>query len=423
MKKWLILSLIIILIVANGLIFTKRTTIAQDPLLPISTIWNNIYDSVSNTLNGADQAIAQDEILPVSTILNNLYVEGAQGPYLRVNSIASGAELPATCTPPAWFSSEVNQCIYNCTATDTWTPSAGCSAGGASDLSPGLTYNSSGIQGLRYDTLALSGTCTLGANTHVVITAGASGVTCTLPDPSLTTTRSEYIIDIVDANNVILAPLGTNLLNGVNAALTAVKGPLSRIHATRQSDTAWKATVVSGLGYGTPMANLCTSSGGNTNADDSGSGTWIPHTLTCTIPANAITTNSVINHCVGWRLVTAAIIPTIWHRLVANATVIWEQAGAATYGTINVAGQTGRQCFQILGSAVPSAASNIYVTVPTDLEHTQYPALTSIIGDPVAVATNGAIVLTWESKWTTNATGTNSIQQLTSTTEGARLAN
>lgn len=296
-------------------------------------------------------------------------------------------------------------------------------SGGATGLAPALTYNVAGLEGVRYNTLALVETCTLGTHGHIVLTAGPNGTTCQLPDASLDTTRSEYIIEIIDANYVTLVPFGSNLLNGFNSASDSIKGPLARVRATRLSDTAWRYDATSALGLGVPYTSICTGHTGSINTSSSGSGGWIPHSLTCTLPATAlITTGTVVEVCAGWRVVTgSAAPPTFKHRFVANSTVIWE-ASAAFNLLSNIPGHTSRECMQLVGTVSPATSANVMTTVQGGISDSQYAGITSIIGGPVPVNTISTIVFSVESFWTTAGTGVNSAQLVTLDVKGARFA-
>jgi hypothetical protein len=147
-------------------------------------------------------------------------------------------------------------------------------------------------------------------------------------------------------------------------------------------------------GFPAPVT-LFVGNGGSTNNSNTGSGAYVNHTPTFTIPANFMVAARAFRLTAHFQITTGTTVPILTVRLSFGSTVI------CTVGnTLSpmAAGQTNAQVavqwiFQ--ATQAPSASSNVQCATTTAM--------------PVAVASNAAQVLTVATEWATAGAGTNTI--------------
>ncbi len=156
--------------------------------------------------------------------------------------------------------------------------------------------------------------------------------------------------------------------------------------------TEWVSKTVS---YAT-----CVGSAGSTNVSTSGAGTDVAHTLACTIAANQLKANGVVNACALFTVATPGTVPTLQVKFKAGSTTLATHSAfpPPVNTTVN-----GWLCTRTVVRAAPGAS------VQTDTSFVTYPSATTFVEDsnavaqPIALATNGALVWTFTSQWLTNA--------------------
>jgi hypothetical protein len=300
-------------------------------------------------------------------------------------------------------------------------------------LEPGIALNAQGLQGLRYDTLELVGTCTLGTHGHVRVTAGVNGTSCQLPDAALLSTLTEYTVEVVDANPVTLVPFGEQLLNGVNGPSEVAIGPQGRLRATRQNATEWTYSIVTNsLTLDLPASDNCAptvfgslcfdtvrqqlSLGGSgingkiprvlyqafPNVTLSNSTTAVQNFASVyTIPANLITAGKILEISITFSYVTDASPATQTTSLKLGGTVVWSNPAAA--GPSVSANRSFFHTWRIIGTAAPGAAAAVRTELDT-IHNGGWTGHNSTV-QPVNLATNGTLDVVPTMQFSTNTAG------------------
>jgi hypothetical protein len=154
-------------------------------------------------------------------------------------------------------------------------------------------------------------------------------------------------------------------------------------------------------GFPAPVT-LSVQSGGSTNNSSSGSGAFVNHTPTFTLPANFMIAARAFRVSAHFQLTTGSAEPTLTFQLALGATAIWQAGGIIPIGN-NLTNVQIAFDWLFQATAAPSGASNVQCC--GDGVDVAY----STIGMPVAVATNAAQAITVATKWATAGTGTNTI--------------
>ena len=349
---------------------------------------------ITTNAQGRITAISNQEISGIPT--------GSVGP----------AELQSTAVTPGTCGSATESCIVttdqdgritNQTPVTITTPS--------SDPDPFLTS-------LRYDSVIETTTCDMTKSSHKITPTGTT--TCTLPAATDTTKPGIYIIDVMNANSVVMAVTGADLLNGVNGSMTAVQGPLSTIKCHNNDDTAnWRCSVTSLAGYGTPMTTLCVGTAGGTNAASTGAGAYVEHTLECALPSGKLTTNTVLKTCGLWRFSTDATPPVFSMRFLANDTVLNSVINLTPAASLT--NRVQEICAKTIVTEAPSTTSG-FITAPTGTMNAWGTGgLSGGATQPVDINSTGIVTITLATQWTTLDTATNAAELLAMTVEGSGL--
>jgi Major tropism determinant N-terminal domain len=158
-------------------------------------------------------------------------------------------------------------------------------------------------------------------------------------------------------------------------------------------------------GWPAPITLLVGNSG-TTNNSNSGSGSFVNHTPTFTIPANFMIAARVFRVTAHFQLTTGSGPPTLTFRLTLGATVIYiSSVLSPTASMTNV--QTAIQwIFQ--ATAAPGASVNVQCAAINQGNTVALGAMNQT-AMPVSVATNAAQAVTIATEWTTGGTGTNTI--------------
>jgi hypothetical protein len=161
-------------------------------------------------------------------------------------------------------------------------------------------------------------------------------------------------------------------------------------------------------GFPAPVT-LFVGNGGSTNNSSTGSGAYVNHTPTFTIPANFMVAARAFRLTAHFQITTGTTVPILTVRLSLGSTVI------CTVGnTLSpmAAGQTNAQVavqwiFQ--ATQAPSTSSNVQCATIENTNIAANSSTTSTTAMPVAVASNAAQVLTVATVWATAGAGTNAI--------------
>ena len=254
-------------------------------------------------------------------------------------------------------------------------------------------------------------TCDMAYSNHKISPTGTT--TCTLP-AAATTTVGTYNFYHMNTNNLVIARTGSDVINDVAGNMAAVQGPLTHVQCSVIDTTLnWRCSVTAFAGYGSAMSTLCMGFAGGTNTSTSGSGTFVNHSLTCTIDAGKLTIGSELEICSGWQWTAGAAPPALNIQWKAGSVILNNPPGN---GPTPLAGVTrnGEYCLSTTVGAVPGAAAATYNHIKANL------ATTSVgteiyshgaVSQPVNLATNGALVFQQASRWLDAGTGTSSITQ------------
>jgi hypothetical protein len=159
-------------------------------------------------------------------------------------------------------------------------------------------------------------------------------------------------------------------------------------------------------GFPAPVT-LSVQNGGDTNNSNSGSGSDHDHTLTFTIPANFMIAARAFRVTAQLQLTSGSAPPILTHKIKLGSTSIGANSGQAPLASQTNVGITLQWIFQ--STQAPGAAANVQcglLTVPSGPSSTINENITAM---PVAVATNGSLVLKITTLWSAAGTGTNTI--------------
>jgi|SRR5580704_3578656 hypothetical protein len=161
-------------------------------------------------------------------------------------------------------------------------------------------------------------------------------------------------------------------------------------------------------GWPAPIT-LFVGNGGSVNNSNTGSGAFINHTPTFTIPANFMIAARAFRLTAHFQLTTGTAVPILTVRLSLGSAVI-ATVGNPTAGP--GASQTNAQValqwiFQ--ATQAPSASSNVQCSVIENTNIAANSSTTSQTAMPVAVATNAAQAVAIATQWATAGAGTNTI--------------
>jgi hypothetical protein len=160
-------------------------------------------------------------------------------------------------------------------------------------------------------------------------------------------------------------------------------------------------------GWPAPIT-LFVGNNGTVNNSNTGSGAFVNHTPTFTIPANFMVAARAFRVTAHMQMTTGSTAPVLSQRISLGAAVIGQCGGA----TLSPASQTNvgfilQWIFQ--ATAAPSGSTNVQCSlVAGGLGATNVNQL-STTAQPVVVATNAAQVLTIATQWATAGAGTNTI--------------
>jgi hypothetical protein len=147
----------------------------------------------------------------------------------------------------------------------------------------------------------------------------------------------------------------------------------------------------------------CTGVSGDTNLATSNPGVDYAHTLTCTVDANRIKAGTMVRACAMLTVTTAASVPTLQFKLKAGATTLY--APLFAFPPEVSLTRTTAFCFDTMGITPPGPTGNTQTSVrgfPTEVAYTEQ---SNSIAQPVSLATNGPLVWTFVSRWSSSIAG------------------
>ncbi|MGB6177049.1 MAG: hypothetical protein WBF43_12110 [Methylocella sp.] len=176
----------------------------------------------------------------------------------------------------------------------------------------------------------------------------------------------------------------------------------------------WVDTTINGLaiqdgatagGWRVPVT-LSVQNGGSTNNSSSGSGAFVSHTPTFTIPANVMTAARAFRVTAHFQITTGSAPPTIAFRLSLGATAIYTSASSNPAANLTNGQFAVQWIFQ--ATQAPGAAANVQCAAINQANGVGATGV-GLTAMPAAVATNASQVLTIATEWATAGTGTTTI--------------
>lgn len=267
-------------------------------------------------------------------------------------------------------------------------------------------------------------TCDMSFSTHKLTPTGTT--TCTLP-AAASATVGTYNFYIMNGNNLVVARTGADLINGTAGNLAAIQGPLTHVQCALIDTTLnWQCSVTGFAGYGTPTTTLCSVVAGGTNTSTSGSGSYIPHSLSCQVDANKLTTGSRLKICSGWEWTTGTGPPALsvqWLSGPTSAVILNQNPGATGIAPGVSVTRNAEFCLTTLVTAAPGpavATENIIQAVISE-SPTATIAGNGGVDQPVTLATNGNLIFKQASRWSAAGTQAASVTQKYMYIEGSGL--
>jgi hypothetical protein len=158
-------------------------------------------------------------------------------------------------------------------------------------------------------------------------------------------------------------------------------------------------------GFPAPVT-LFVGNGGSTNNSNTGSGAFVNHTPTFTIPTNFMIAARAFRVTAHFQITTGSVAPTIAFRLSLGATAIYTSANSSPAASLTNVQFAIQWMFQ--ATQAPGAAANVQCAAINQANGVGVTAV-GLTAMPVAVATNAAQGLTIATEWATAGTGTNAI--------------
>lgn len=150
---------------------------------------------------------------------------------------------------------------------------------------------------------------------------------------------------------------------------------------------------------------LSVQTGGDTNNSSSGSGSDYGHSLTYTLPANFLTKNKVVKVTAHFSLTTGTP-GTLNYKLILGSAVI-SAIGTPAAPASSLANDQIGLSWILQATDAPSATSNLQAAMlmQTPGSVNNY----NSINMPVAVATNGSLIISLATNWSGAGIGTNTV--------------
>jgi hypothetical protein len=241
------------------------------------------------------------------------------------------------------------------------------------------------------------------------ITLGAVGGTVahiSTPGTSGLAITTGGVTDQVKINHTASADRQLTLTgsNGGNPAISATAGDVS-IGTNLRLPTAQFTGDPSGF---IAQRALSVQNSGDTNDSATGSGSYRAYNRTYTIPANFLTSARALRITAHYRVTTGTAAPALEIQLKVGGTVV-AHYGPNTPANNVVNSQLTNQWI-LQATAAPGASVNTETAMISNANGIGSATVESDTAQPVALATNGTLVITIESRWATAGTGTNQLK-------------
>ena len=379
---------LLVLLVGLSICFPLAVVIqSQTTQYSLAEILNLVYDPDTNSLRGVPGVVAQTTHLTPAEIFNLVFLRDEN----RLNITGGG--------------------------------------GGGTITSHGLKFDADGINGIKFNANDITQSGPAGQRSYNRVVVGTPGVNIILPDLSAAATLGYYKFKIIDTGTglLTLTPFSeSQTINGIAGTHSpGLTGKGSYYRVEKIDDVDWEVEGLTTVGYGEPVTNLCTAVGGSTNADTTGSGSFHNHTLTCTVPAGATKTGTVLDFCHTLELTTAAAAGTLHFGLMLDEGDVALQGTAVNSQVQPALSQTNKSlslCFDITFGAISGNNIELFAAIRSD-----WAALASTVGlggqnNPTSVDRTLAMTFVFQSKWNSNETGENKVEQQAMRMNGARFA-
>jgi hypothetical protein len=159
-------------------------------------------------------------------------------------------------------------------------------------------------------------------------------------------------------------------------------------------------------GWPAPIT-LSVQNGGSTNNSNAGSGAYVNHTPTFTIPANFMVAARAFRGTAHFQMTTGSAPPNISFKLLLGATAIYVSSFVTPAVSLTNVHVVLQWIFQ--ATQPPGAAANVQCAAITQVSGVGGATVPGLTAMPVAVATNAAQAVTIATEWATAGTGTNTI--------------
>ncbi len=242
----------------------------------------------------------------------------------------------------------------------------------------------------------------------VALTALTAARTLTLP--AATGYPQGATLTIVDesgacsaTNTITIARAGTDTINGATSAILST----AYSYLALESNGSGKWTVIDQV-LSAPRL-LFVANTGTVNNSSTGSGSFKTHGITCTIPANFLSSGKVLRAVATWIWTTGTGPIDLQTQIMLGSTVA-QQNDLAT-PTASLTNRAVTHTYYVQAIAAPSASTSVIVSGMSNA-NANTSTNTGAIAQPITLATNSSLVLDFQSMWASAGTGPNTIQLL-----------
>ena len=454
--KWVKVISVITLCITMIVMIQLSTTQSQSGYT-VREIMNRVWDRANHRLLSTPNLTAQSITATEVEIWNDVFdpVNNKVKMSGSVQVYETSESLPAPCVAGdvAVVSTTLTSTLCN-TSGDGWDTVSGNGTTSTQPVTTGIITDATSIRSVNKAVTTLSTNGELDQVSVVMLLPPSTGLTVSLKSAALSV-GGEYTAMIDNDTNGIVTLLANGsdtLNNGVSPI--PIQGRGSRLDILRTSSTNWDVEIRTGTPTGTVnfssatglnvpvqvsptptiagdirydstkkrfvvgtngmtlalVGNFGILSGGDINNSSSGSGSDYIHSLSFTIPTLQLYTNTLIEACVMYRLVTGTSAPALIPKFKIAGTT-FATVNAITIGN-NIASRTAVLCYNTLVLADPGAAVNTFTGIQVDPENISDANSASTSTQPITAATNGTLALTFTTQWGSVGTGVNTAEQL-----------
>lgn len=191
-------------------------------------------------------------------------------------------------------------------------------------------------------------------------------------------------------------------------ACNATTGQISLTGIVPTANGGTGITACSDVGSSIIDCALSVQVNGDTNDCASGAGSFRAYNLTYALPANFLVTNRAIQVFTHFRVTTGTVPTGLEIQLKVGGTVVAHYGpNTPTAGVTNI--QSGNSWI-LQATAAPGASVNTETVMMGNANGIGGVTVQSDTAQPVALATNGSLTISVESKWAGACTGTNTFK-------------